>query len=370
MTDSTRATPADGTIAVREADTIDAEALRDWLMHQAAALVPAGSLLTIRQYPAGFSNLTYRVTVYQEHGEQEYVLRRPPHGVKPGVAHDMVREHGLLMALHPLGLPVPKPIACCADPAVLGAPFYLMAHVPGTILRGAPPADLLADPQINTTLGALSQTVVETLARLHAVPVTGTPLAALGKPDGYVQRQVDGWTRRWQAARTHDVPSIDALAAWLAAHQPLTTDFAASTTLVHNDFKLDNLVLDPSLTTVRAILDWEMATIGDPLMDVGTTLAYWVEPTDAPIFRSLGLGITALPGAYSRTQFANAYAAATGRDLTQLPFYLAFGLFKVAVIAQQIYARYAAGLTSDARFAQLREVVDELGAKGRAVIAE
>lgn len=357
MSQSARPTPVHGTVAIRAGEEIDADALRDWLTLAAPRAVPAGAGLTIRQFPAGFSNLTYLVTVHHEHGERTFVLRRPPFGAPGGVAHDMPREHGILAALHPLGVPVPRPVAVCTDAGVIGAPFYLMEHVEGLILRGALPPALAESPQRETRLAALSRTCAQTLAQLHAVPVMGTPLESLGRPDGYVQRQVDGWTRRWLASRTDDVPSMDAVAAWLAANRP--PDRGVS--LVHNDFKLDNLVLEPDASQVRAILDWEMATIGDPLMDLGTTLAYWVEAGDAPIFRSLGLGVTALPGAYTRAEFVAAYAAARDVEIRDVGFYVAFGRFKVAVIAQQIYARFVRGLTTDARFGRLGEVVAALG---------
>jgi aminoglycoside phosphotransferase (APT) family kinase protein len=347
------------TIAVREGESIDLDALRAWLGAVAPEHVPAGALIGVRQFPAGFSNLTYLVTIASEDGARAYVLRRPPRGVKPGIAHDMAREHGILAALHPLGVPVPRPIACCTDSSVLGVPFYLMEFVDGVILRGPVPATVRVDDGASVEmLHALSNTFVATLARLHAVDVREGPLSTLGRPEGYVQRQVEGWTKRWQTSRTEPLPDLDAVATWLAAHRPPDRDVA----LVHNDFKFDNLVLDrATMRQVVAILDWEMATIGDPLMDLGTSLAYWVEAGDAPVFRSLGLGVTALPGSFTRAELVQAYAVASGRDVSDAAFYYAFGLFKVAVIAQQIYARHVQGLTSDARFGALGTVVAALG---------
>lgn len=333
-------------------------ALLAWLSQTVPEWVPAGARLRILQFPAGFSNLTFLVTVQHEHGQRALVLRRPPRGVKSGIAHNMGREHTILQAVYARGVAVPKPVARCDDAAVIGAPFYLMEHVDGVILRGSPPASLTDDPAaMPATLAALSTTFVHALAQLHAVDVSTEPLASLGRPDGYVPRQVQGWTNRWVAARTDDVREIDWIAAWLDAHRP--PDRAP--VLVHNDFKLDNLVLEPDLSRVRAILDWEMATIGDPLMDLGTSLAYWVEAGDAPIFRALGLGITALPGCMSRAELVQAYGAQTGIDVSDASFYYAFGLFKVAVIAQQIYARYRQGQSSDPRFGLLGDVVRELG---------
>lgn len=352
----------DGTIALREGEQIDTEALLGWLAQEMPGMVPAGARLSIRQFPAGFSNLTYLVTLEHEHGRRALVLRRPPRGVTAGIAHDMGREHGILTTLHARGVPVPKPLVRCDNASVLGAPFYVMEHVDGVILRGALPESLTDDATtMPGKLAALSQTFVQTLAQLHAVDVSTEPLVSLGRPEGYVQRQVHGWTKRWLASRTDDMPALDWTAAWLDAHRPPDR----ATTLVHNDFKFDNLVLEPDLSRVRAILDWEMATIGDPLMDLGTSLAYWVEAGDAPIFRALGLGLTALPGNMSRAELVQAYGANRGIDVSDAPFYYTFGLFKVAVIAQQIYARHGQGLTSDPRFGVLGEVVQALGLAAR-----
>jgi aminoglycoside phosphotransferase (APT) family kinase protein len=347
-------------VPVRDADLVNLDALRDWLSRAVPAMVPAGTTLSARQFPAGFSNLTYLVTLQGVDGDRAYVLRRPPRGVGGGVAHDMVREYGILAALHPLGVPVPRPVACCRESDVLGAPFYLMEYVDGVILRGAPPEQLTAPAEsLPARMHAISRTFVDSLVQLHAVPVGEPPLATLGKGEGYIQRQVQGWTKRWQASRTRPVAAMDAVATWLASHSPPER----GSVLVHNDFKLDNLVFDAGLTRVQAILDWEMATVGDPLMDLGTSLAYWVEADDAPIFRSLGLGITALPGAWTRADLVREYGKTSGRDVSDAPFYLTFGLFKVAVIAQQIFARYEQGLTNDARFSRLGDVVAALAEK-------
>jgi len=347
------------TVAVREGEEIDPVALRGWIASTTPHLVPAGATLVVRQFPGGFSNLTYLVSLAGEDGWRSYVLRRPPRGVKPGIAHDVLREYGILSALHPLGVPVPRPVASCDDASVIGVPFYLMSHVDGVILRGKAPPEFGKDPAVVATrMAALSHTFVSALAQLHSVDVSNEPLASLGRPDGYVQRQVSGWTKRWHASRTDEVRELDLVAAWLEANRPPERGVA----LVHNDFKFDNLVLNRAdVTRVVAILDWEMATIGDPLMDLGTSLAYWVEAGDSPIFRALGLGVTALPGCATRAELASAYAVASGRDVSDVPFYYAFGLFKVAVIAQQIYARTVQGLTADPRFAMLGDVVKAIG---------
>ncbi|MCC6244546.1 MAG: phosphotransferase family protein [Gemmatimonadaceae bacterium] len=352
-------------MAVRDADAIDLAQLASRLHASGSPDFADLQSLAIRQFPAGFSNLTYLLTATTANGERRYVLRRPPHGVAGGSAHNMGREWVLLRVLHPRGVPVPRPVIPIDDPSVISSLSYIMEHVDGVILRGAHPSVLSHDPKVAAqTMTALSHAFVDALADLHAVPVAGTPLETLGKPDGYVARQVAGWTDRWQRAQTTAIPTLDAVASWLATHQPSGSDVA----LIHNDFKFDNLVFDPeTLTTVKAILDWEMATIGDPLMDLGTSLAYWVERDDHPIFRTLGLGMTALPGAFTRAELVAAYAARTNRDVQQIGFYYTFGLFKVAVIAQQIFARHVRGLTADDRFARLGAVVDALGARAELV---
>jgi aminoglycoside phosphotransferase (APT) family kinase protein len=249
---------------------------------------------------------------------------------------------------------------------VLGAPFYLMERVRGVILRGQPPRDVRLDA---LTMRRLSESFVDELAAVHAVDVRAAGLADVGRPEGYVARQVAGWTRRWAAARTGNVPEIERLSAWLAEHQPAEPN-PAPAALVHNDFKYDNLVLDPTdLARVVAVLDWEMATVGDPLMDLGTSLGYWVEAGDPPELRALGLGITALPGNPGRAELVARYAAATGRDVSDAVFYYVFGLFKLAVVAQQIYARWAKGLTRDPRFGMLDASVRALGATAVGALA-
>ena len=331
--------------AVRAGEELDLGALNAWIATNAAEV---GVVAGVEQFPGGFSNLTYLLK--GDHGE--FVLRRPPAGVGKGPAHDMAREYRILAALVSRSIPAPRPVALCEDVAVLGAPFYLMERVRGVILRdarGVNPA-----PEV---MHRLSESFVETLVVIHSVDASDPAIAALGKPDGYVARQVAGWTKRWEASRTDDVPSMDRTAAWLASHQPA----ASGACLVHNDYKYDNLVLDPDdLSRIVAVLDWEMATLGDPLLDVGTSLGYWVEADDHPAFRSLGLGVTSLPGNVTRAELWERYLARTGRPATNPVFYYAFGLFKIAVIAQQIFFRYRKGLTADERFARLGEAVQLL----------
>ncbi len=372
--------------AVRSGEELDLVGLAGFLARAVpgcAGLV-AGDV-SVEQFGGGFSNLTYLVRLAgappgrgpgKAVDVAELVLRRPPFGVRRGAgsgfAHDVLREYRLLAALRPdAGAPAyaraPRPVAACDDDAVLGAPFYLMERVRGVILRGRP-GDPVPEPE---TLRALGERFVAELAALHAVDWRVPGLAELGRPTGYVGRQVSGWTTRWHAARTEHVPAVEALAAWLAAHQPPEpADAASEAALLHNDFKYDNFVLDSAdLTRVLAVLDWEMATVGAPLMDLGTSLAYWLEPDDPPVLRGLGIGLTAAPGSMSRAELVEAYGRATGRDVSDAVFYFVYGVFKLAVVAQQIYARYAAGHTRDSRFARLDIVVAALGQLGARAIA-
>ena len=343
--------PFDRAAPVREGETLDVAALRSFLASREPPLGEGGDL-AVEQFPRGFSNLTYLV----HWGDVELILRRPPFGGVAGTAHDVVREARVLSALGRVYPRVPRVLAICEEHSTLGAPFYLMERVRGVILRDRVPEGLALG---TAAMRRLCGTVVETLASIHAVDYAAAGLADLGNPAGYVDRQVAGWTKRYAAAATGAQPAVDEVAAWLAAHRPSERGAA----LIHNDFKFDNLVLDASdPTRVLAVLDWEMVTIGDPLMDLGTTLAYWVESADAPAVRALGLGVTTAPGAFTRADVVAHYAEVTGRSVDDVVFYFAYGLFKVAVIAQQIHARWVRGLTGDARFASLDRAVAALGA--------
>ncbi len=349
--ESARDPRLDHPVAVREGEELDEPALAAYL--RAQGLTEAGSI-DIAQFPRGFSNLTYLVTA----GNRGWILRRPPFGIGRGVAHDVVREARLLAALGSAYARVPRIVAICDDDTVLGAPFYLMARATGIILRDRLPAGLSLDA---AEMRRVSECVVDTLAEIHGVDYASAGLSELGHPEGYARRQVEGWTRRYVAARTGDQPELEALAEWLAESIPESSRAA----LLHNDFKYDNLVLDSAdPSRVVAVLDWEMATIGDPLMDLGTSLAYWVEAGDPPALRALGLGVTTIEGNLTREEVVARYEAATGRAVDAAVFYYAYGLFKVGVIAQQIYSRYARGLTRDPRFAALDRAVAALGSAG------
>ena len=320
--------------AVRAGEDLDGRRLGEWLQSQ--SLPWQG--ITVEQYPRGHSNLTYRVRA----PGAEWVLRRPPMGSRVAHAHDMVREARILMKLHPVYPRAPRVVAICEDGAVLGAPFYLMDPVRGVILRGAAPRGELSSDLVRALCGALVQTLVD----LHAVDFRAAGLE--GKPEGYVLRQVEGWTRRWHEARTDEVPDVDAMARWLLERIPPERPAV----FLHNDFKYDNLVLDPAdLTRVAGVLDWEMSTAGDPLMDLGTALGYWLEEGDPEPLKAFAFGPTFLPGSFTRAQLVEEYGRRSGRDVSGMLFYYCFALFKTAVVVQQIYRRYREGLTQDERFA-------------------
>lgn len=313
--------------------------------------------LALEQFPGGHSNLTYLV----HHGGRDVVLRRPPVGSKVKSAHDMGREVAVLSKLAPVYARAPRVLAYEPTGEVLGAPFYVMERRRGVILRKALPAELAADlPRVHR----ICELLVDALVDLHAVDFAAAGLGEFGKPAGYVERQVTGWTQRYAGSQTDDIPAITEVAAWLAAHLP--ADGAPA--LIHNDFKFDNVIFDPALDTITGVLDWEMTTIGDPLMDLGTALSYWAQHSDPPMYHQLPFGPTASAGMMTRAEVARRYLERSGRATDRLVFYYAFGLLKTAVIAQQIYYRYAKGLTRDARFAQMIFAVRLLAEQARTAI--
>ena len=306
--------------------------------------------LIVRQFPSGHSNLTYSVHL----GEQEIVLRRPPFGSKVKSAHDMGREFRVLSRLHAVYPPAPKVLAYCDDESVLGAPFYLMDPIKGIILRRDLPAGVEFSAQ---TARRLSESFIDNLALLHSLDYTAIGLADLGKPQGYLERQVRGWTERYHGSKTHDLPEVEKISTWMQQHMPP----ASGATIIHNDYKYDNVVLDSNdITKIVGVLDWEMCTIGDPLTDLGSALAYWVDASDPEEMQKTRWGPTNYPGSLTRAELAQRYAQKTGRDVSNIVFYLTFARFKIAVIVQQIYYRYHQGLTKDERFAAMPELIKAL----------
>jgi aminoglycoside phosphotransferase (APT) family kinase protein len=282
------------------------------------------------------------------------ILRRPPFGSKVKSAHDMGREFHVLSKLHDAYPPAPKVLLYCDDSLVLGAPFYLMEPISGIILRRDPPPGLTFSSDMTHRL---CESFIDNLARLHRINYTEIGLAEFGKPQGYLERQVRGWIERYHGSKTHDLPEVEQISSWMQHNLP-DSGYA---TLIHNDYKFDNVILDPhDLTKIIGVLDWEMCTLGDPLSDLGSTLAYWVEADDSEDLQKLRWGPTNYPGSMKREDLVRRYAHASGRDVSNMVFYVVFARFKVAVIVQQIYYRYHVGLTKDPRFAVMPEVVRTL----------
>jgi aminoglycoside phosphotransferase (APT) family kinase protein len=350
-------TPVDEARQVRAGEELDVESLGSWLRARLPELQDSAEL-AIEQFPSGHSNLTYLM----RSGDREYVLRRPPFGSKVKSAHDMGREFLVLSKLHAVFPIAPEPLLYCEDEGVIGAKFYVMRRIRGIILRRSLPQGLSLD---EAAIRTLHEAFLDNLARLHSLDYRAAGLGDLGKPQGYVKRQVEGWTKRYADSQTDAIECVHQVADWLKEHQPSES----GATLIHNDYKLDNVVLDPAEPTrIIGVLDWEMATVGDPLMDLGTTLSYWVEEHDSEAMKFLGWGPTHVPGSLTRRELAARYAEKTGRDVSKVLFHYSFGLFKTAVVAQQIYYRYKLGLTKDERFAPLIVGVELLCTRAREAI--
>jgi aminoglycoside phosphotransferase (APT) family kinase protein len=330
----------DQTTVVRPGEELDLAKLEPFLR---AHFPNESGELVVRQYPSGHSNLTYSLQL----GSREMVLRRPPFGSKVKTAHDMGREFRVLSKLHSYYPPAPHVLCFCEDVSVLGAPFYLMEPIHGIILRSDIPQGLDFSPVVAQRV---SESFLDNLALLHNLDYNAVGLAELGKPQGYLERQVRGWIERYHGSKTHDIPEVETISSWIQQHMPSSSGAA----LIHNDYKYDNVVLDPNnLTRIIGVLDWEMCTIGDPLTDLGSALAYWVDASDPPEMLETRWGPTTCPGSLTRAQLVQRYAQQTGRDVSNMAFYLVFARFKIAVIVQQIYYRFHQGLTQDERFATM-----------------
>lgn len=330
---------------VRPAERLDWTALTAYLRQHIPAHTLAGfdleRRIEVAQFPGGHSNLTYLIRC----GGAELVLRRPPLGPVPPKAHDMAREFRWLAAVHPSFPLAPRPYVLCEDLRVIGSVFYLMERRRGIVVRRDEPVGLANREDARRQL---SEALVDTLVDLHALDVTREPLAGLGKPAGFVARQVRGWSERWEGAKLDAVPEMETLATWLVAHLPPDPDEPA---IVHGDFKLDNVLLDPlDIGRVVAVFDWEMSALGDPLVDLGIVLAYW-EPTAPAGQRGAHQTVTDRPGYFTRDEIIERYAERSGRDVSNIRYYETFALFKIAAVIQQIYYRFVKGQTDDPRFA-------------------
>ncbi len=327
--------------ATREGEGLDKSIIYDFLKTNLSDIKEE---LEIKQFPSGFSNLTYLV----KSGNREMILRRPPFGKKAKTAHDMSREYKILKALKPVFPYCPEPLIYTEDESIMGCPFYVMERIKGIILRKDLPEGIsLSKDEAKT----LSGNLISVLSSLHSVDYAKAGLADFGKPEGYVKRQVEGWSGRYNDARTPDAPTFEKIMQWLHDKMP---GESGNVGIIHNDYKFDNAVLDLSNPTkIIGILDWEMATLGDPLMDLGASLAYWVEKDDPPAMQPLRQMPTNVDGMLTRKQQVDMYGELMGIKIKNFDFYYCFGLFRLAVIAQQIYYRYFNGQTKDERFKML-----------------
>jgi len=326
---------------VREEDRFDVERMHQWLR----PFINVDALPEVLQFRSGASNLTYLL----QYPDRELVLRKPPVGTKAASAHDMKREFLIQSRLQPVYPLVPSMIALCDDQTVMGSDFYVMERVVGDIFRrdvpeGVKPSDV----------SVMADSLISGLVQLHAVDAS--ILAELNKGPGYVQRQVEGWSKRYRNALTDDVPNGENVMAWLDANRP--ADVASC--VIHGDWRIDNVVFNLEQARIVGVLDWELATVGDPLMDLGSSLAYWVDRDDEPAFAALRRQPSHLPGMPTREEFVQRYLQLSGRRCDDFTFYEVFGLFRLAVIIQQIWARYRAGQTTNPAFAGFGDACNTL----------
>ena len=326
---------------VREEDRFDVERMHQWLR----PFINVDALPEVLQFRSGASNLTYLL----QYPNRELVLRKPPVGTKAASAHDMKREFLIQSRLQPVYPLVPSMVALCDDQSVMGSDFYVMERVVGDIFRrdvpeGVKPSDV----------SVMADSLISGLVQLHAVDAT--ILAELNKGPGYVQRQVEGWSKRYRNALTDDVPNGENVMAWLDANRP--ADVASC--VIHGDWRIDNVVFNLEQARIVGVLDWELATVGDPLMDLGSSLAYWVDRDDEPAFAALRRQPSHLPGMPTREEFVQRYLQLSGRRCDDFTFYEVFGLFRLAVIIQQIWARYRAGQTTNPAFAGFGDACNTL----------
>lgn len=346
----------DQTTAVRAGEELDLAKLEPYVRGE---LGVTGGEFTLEQFPGGHSNLTYLLKV----DGREIVLRRPPYGSQVKAAHDMGREYTILSHIHDVYGPAPEPLFYCEDESVIGAKFYGMERIKGIILRVEKPEGFEADAE---AIRGLCTSVAHNLADLHAIDWQAAGLESMKKPGtNFVERQVLGWAKRWEGSKTDDIPEVETVFNWCKERIPVDT----GATLIHNDYKFDNMILDADdVTKVVGVLDWEMSTIGDPIFDLGVTLSYWINPDEPEGISTSRCFVQREPGAITRREYAEIYAARTGRDISNLHYYYAFAIIKLAVVIQQIYYRYATGKTTDERFAGMIDGVRLLAMRAAQVV--
>jgi aminoglycoside phosphotransferase (APT) family kinase protein len=344
----------DDTIPVRADERFDEARLAEYLRGK---LPGTERSLVVRQFGGGAANLTYLL----DYATHAYVLRRPPQGPVAKSAHDMNREYKVLSVLHQAFPYAPRAYLYCDDREIIGADFLIMERRHGIVVRREIPDQYAAQAEAPRRM---SLALIDALADLHAVDYAAIGLAGLGRPDGFIERQIEGWYRRWQAAKTEDLAEMEAVYQWLKNHVPSSTHVS----LVHNDYKLDNIMLaadDPS--RIVAIFDWDMCTLGDPLSDMGALLAYWSEPTDPRYLESISMMPTGDLGFPTRAELIERYAEKSGRSVQDISFYHTLGLFRLVVIIAQIYIRYLRGQTHDQRFAPLGSTIPLMAKAAQAV---
>lgn len=333
---------------IRSGEELNENNLREFLRENLDAKTDR---IVVEQFPGGSSNLTYAVKI----DDEEFVLRRPPFGNQVKSAHDMSREFNVLSRLSKIYKPAPKPLLYCDDNNVIGSEFYLMERRRGLIIRGKSPKELENSTELQSEV---CKSFIENLVELHSLDYEKAGLGELGKPEGYARRQIEGWTKRYFNAKTDEHFELEKAIEWLNADIPETRGAA----LIHNDYKFDNVMLNPeNLTEIVAVLDWEMTTIGEPLMDLGSSLAYWMSPEDGAELLNMPFNPRVLMENISRRELVEMYAEKSRTDVSNILYYYIFGTFKLAVIAQQIYFRYVKGFTQDRRFAAFDSFVNSLG---------
>ncbi|WP_223596617.1 phosphotransferase family protein [Neobacillus bataviensis] len=338
------------TIPVRKGEELNLIALEKYLDENIKSLPKAP--LEVLQFSAGHSNLTYQLKM----GNWEAVLRRPPLGPVAPKAHDMEREFRILSELNPIFPAAPKPILFSDNQEIVGSTFFIMERKNGIVLDTSFPEGIVVSPEL---CKQISEIMVDNLVKLHSLNYKETGLTEISKPDGFMERQVQGWIGRYERSKTDEIEQVDSLKYWLANHIPKHSEAA----IIHYDYKLNNAMLNENFTEMVGLFDWEMTTVGDPLADLGAAMSYWNLPDDPETLKK-GDGnnpVTAVhEGFYSRKEFIELYAKKSGRDVSNLHFYLTFAYFKLAVICQQIYFRYKKGQTNDSRFANLNNYVKGL----------
>jgi len=344
----------DDTMPVRADEHLDEARLAGYLRGK---LPGSEQPLVVRQFGGGAANLTYLL----DYGAHEYVLRQPPLGPVAKSAHDMNREFKVLSVLNQAFAYAPQAYLYCGDRDIIGADFFVMERRHGVVVRRTIP-DIYAG--VDHATRRMSLALIDALADLHAVDYAAIGLADLGRPSGFIERQIEGWYKRWQAAKSEDVAEMETVYHWLKEHIPASTYVS----LVHNDYKLDNIMLaadDPG--RIVAIFDWDMCTLGDSLSDLGGLLAYWTEPTDPAYLQSTSMMPTGDLGFPTRSELIERYAARSGRSVKDIHFYHTLGLFRIVAIIAQIYIRYLRGQTQDQRFALLGPTIPHTARAAQAV---